>query len=193
MRSTPRSLPPASPPRPLVLTRYPDGIEGKNFYQKDAPDFAPEWIRTVRIWSDSSSRELEYFVCEDEASLLYLANLGTIPLHIWMSRASELERPDFCVLDLDPKEAPFEHVIEIARALRRLCEAIDLPCFVKTSGSTGLHILIPLGARYTYEQSRTLGQLLAQIIVAEPPPLLVRYTARLLMRYPTCSSMKSMS
>ncbi len=157
--------------RPLVLTRYPDGIEGKNFYQKDAPDFAPEWIRTVRIWSDSSSRELEYFVCEDEASLLYLANLGTIPLHIWMSRASELERPDFCVLDLDPKEAPFKHVIEIARGLRKLCEAIDLPCFVKTSGSTGLHILIPLGARYTYEQSRTLGQLLAQIIVAELPAI----------------------
>jgi bifunctional non-homologous end joining protein LigD len=157
--------------RPLVLTRYPDGIEGKNFYQKDAPDFAPDWIRTVAIWSDSSSRELEYFVCEDEASLLYLANLGTIPLHIWMSRVTELEHPDFCVLDLDPKEAPFEHVIEIALAIRSLCREIELPTFVKTSGSTGLHVLIPLGARYTYEQSRTLGQLLAQIIVRRLPAI----------------------
>jgi len=157
--------------RPLVLTRYPDGIDGKNFYQKDAPDFAPDWIRTVAIWSDSSSRELEYFVCEDEASLLYLANLGTIPLHIWMSRVTELERPDFCVLDLDPKEAPFEHVIEIALAIRSLCQEIELETFVKTSGSTGLHVLIPLGARYTYEQSRTLGQLLAQIIVRRRPAI----------------------
>jgi bifunctional non-homologous end joining protein LigD len=157
--------------RPLVLTRYPDGIDGKNFYQKDAPDFAPDWIRTVAIWSDSSSRELEYFVCEDEASLLYLANLGTIPLHIWMSRVSELERPDFCVLDLDPKDAPFEHVIEIALAIRSLCQEIELPTFVKTSGSTGLHVLIPLGARYTYEQSRTLGQLLAQITVRRLPAI----------------------
>jgi bifunctional non-homologous end joining protein LigD len=157
--------------RPLVLTRYPDGIDGKNFYQKDAPDFAPDWIRTVGIWSDSSSRELEYFVCEDEASLLYLANLGTIPLHIWMSRVTELEHPDFCVLDLDPKEAPFEHVIEIALAIRSLCREIELPTFVKTSGSTGLHVLIPLGARYTYEQSRTLGQLLAQIIVRRLPAI----------------------
>ncbi len=157
--------------RPLVLTRYPDGVDGKNFYQKDAPDFAPDWIRTVAIWSDSSSRELEYFVCEDEASLLYLANLGTIPLHIWMSRVTELERPDFCVLDLDPKEAPFKHVIEIALAIRSLCQEIDLPTFVKTSGSTGLHVLVPLGARYTYEQSRTLGQLLAQIIVRRLPAI----------------------
>jgi bifunctional non-homologous end joining protein LigD len=157
--------------RPLVLTRYPDGIDGKNFYQKDAPDFAPDWIRTVSIWSDSSSRELEYFVCEDEASLLYLANLGTIPLHIWMSRVTALERPDFCVLDLDPKEAPFQHVIEIALAIRSLCQEIELPTFVKTSGSTGLHVLIPLGARYTYEQSRTLGQLLAQIIVRRLPAI----------------------
>lgn len=157
--------------RPLVLTRFPDGIEGKSFYQKDAPDFAPEWIRTVRIWSDSSSRELEYFVCEDEDSLLYLANLGTIPLHLWMSRVSRLDRPDFCVLDLDPKEAPFRHVIEIARSIRSLCETIELPTFVKTSGSSGLHILIPLGARYTYEQSRTLGQLLAQIVVRRLPAI----------------------
>ena len=154
-----------------MLTRYPDGIDGKNFYQKDAPDFAPDWIRTVAIWSDSSSRELEYFVCEDEASLLYLANLGTIPLHIWMSRVTELDRPDFCVLDLDPKEAPFEHVIEIALAIRSLCQEIELETFVKTSGSTGLHVLIPLGARYTYEQSRTLGQLLAQIIVRRLPAI----------------------
>ena len=113
--------------RPVVLTRYPDGIDGKSFFQKDAPGFAPDWIRTERIWSEDTQREIDYFVCDDEASLLYVVNLGTIPLHIWASRAPTLERPDWCVLDLDPKGAPFEHVVEVAQAARKLCERIGLP------------------------------------------------------------------
>ncbi|HZD05410.1 MAG TPA: DNA ligase D, partial [Longimicrobiales bacterium] len=88
--------------RPLVLTRYPDGIHGKSFYQKDAPVWAPDWIRTVSVWSESSGRELNYFVAEDVETLLYLANLGTIPLHVWHSRIESLARPDWCLLDLDP-------------------------------------------------------------------------------------------
>jgi len=153
--------------RPVVLDRYPDGMHGKSFFQKDAPRFAPEWLRIERLWSEGSGREIGYFVVDDEASLLYLVNLGTIPLHVWSSRLSSLERPDWCVLDLDPKEAPFAHVVEIARALHALCEDIGLPSFVKTSGSTGLHVLVPLGAQHTYEQSRTLAELLARVAVAE--------------------------
>ncbi|CAG0957713.1 hypothetical protein GPROT1_00577, partial [Gammaproteobacteria bacterium] len=90
--------------RPLVLTRFPDGIEGKSFYQKDAPEFAPSWIRTVPIWSNDTQRDINYFVCDDLESLLYIANLGTIPLHIWASRVNTLEKPDWCVIDLDPKD-----------------------------------------------------------------------------------------
>jgi bifunctional non-homologous end joining protein LigD len=89
--------------RPVVMTRYPDGITGKSFFQKDAPGFRPDWIRTERMWSEDTQREIDYFVCDDEASLLYVVNLGTIPLHLWASRAPTLERPDWCVLDLDPK------------------------------------------------------------------------------------------
>lgn len=157
--------------RPLVLTRYPDGIHGKSFFQKDAPAFVPEWIRTERISSEGAEREIAYFVVENEASLLYLANLGTIPLHMWPSRAGSLERPDWCVLDLDPKEAPFAHVITIARRIRTLCEEIRLPSYVKTTGSTGLHILIPLAARIGYAESRGLGELLARLVVDELPEI----------------------
>jgi bifunctional non-homologous end joining protein LigD len=153
--------------RPVVLTRYPDGIAGKSFYQKDAPAFVPEWIRTETMWSEHAQREIRYFVCENEETLAYLANLGTIPLHLWSSRVGSLQYPDWCILDLDPKQAPFSHVVRIARAIRGLCEDIGLPSYVKTSGSTGLHVLLPLAGQCTYEQSRRLAEVLARVIVAE--------------------------
>ncbi len=153
--------------RPLVLTRYPDGIEGTSFYQKNTPGHVPDWIRTVGIWSESSDREIEYVVCDDLSTLLYLVNMATIPLHVWASRVNALDRPDWCILDLDPKGAPFENVVEVAWAIHRLCEDIDLPHYVKTSGSSGLHVLVPLGGQVDYEMSRTLGELLARLVVGE--------------------------
>ena len=155
--------------RPLVMTRYPDGIDGKSFFQKDAPPYAPEWFRRVTLWSEGSERELSYFVAEDLESLLYVINLGTIPLHIWSSRIETLAQPDWCILDLDPKEAPFTDVVEIASKLHEICEEIGLPAFAKTSGSSGIHVLVPLGRQLTYEQSRSLGQLLASVAVSELP------------------------
>jgi bifunctional non-homologous end joining protein LigD len=157
--------------RPVVLTRYPDGIGGKSFFQKDAPGFAPEWIRTERMWSEDTQREIDYFVCDDEASLLYIINLGSIPLHLWASRAPTLERPDWCVLDLDPKGAPFDHVVQVALEARKLCDRIGLPVLVKTSGSTGLHLMVPLGRQCTHEQSRSLGELLARCMVERLPTI----------------------
>jgi bifunctional non-homologous end joining protein LigD len=153
--------------RPIVLTRFPDGIDGKSFYQKDAPVFAPDWMRTIPIWSEDTQREIRYFICDCEEALLYLANMGSIPLHIWASREGSLELPDWCVIDLDPKEAPFSDVIRCARVLRRVCESVDLPSYVKTTGKTGLHIMLPLGHQCTYEQSRMLGELLARIVLRD--------------------------
>lgn len=153
--------------RPVVLTRFPDGIDGKSFYQKDAPVFAPDWMRTVPIWSEDTQREIRFFVCDDEESLLYLANTGSIPIHIWASRAGSLELPDWCVIDLDPKDAPFSDVIRTAIVLHRVCESVGLPNYVKTTGKTGLHILLPLGRQCTYEQSRMLGELLARVVLRE--------------------------
>ncbi len=150
--------------RPLVMTRYPDGIAGKSFFQKDAPHFAPDWIRLERIWSEHAEREIDYFVCDDVETLLYVANLGSIPLHVWASRVASPERPDWCILDLDPKGAPFSHVVEIANAIHTLCDEIGLPNFIKTSGATGLHVLLPLGGQCTHAESRTLGEILARAI-----------------------------
>ncbi len=157
--------------RPVVLTRYPDGVAGKSFFQKDAPGFVPDWIRTERMWSEQAEREIDYFVCDDEASLLYLINMGTIPLHIWASRTAKIDRPDWCVLDLDPKDAPFSDVIKVAQTMHALCEEIGLPNLVKTSGSSGLHVLIPLGCQCTYDEARSLGELLARLVTTELPEI----------------------
>jgi bifunctional non-homologous end joining protein LigD len=157
--------------RPLVLTRYPDGIEGKSFFQKDAPEWRPEWIRTVRIRAEDAGRDLDHFLVDDADGLAWIVNLGTIPLHVWASRAGALERPDWCVVDLDPKEAPFEHVVRIARALHVLLGELGLPSYPKTTGQKGLHVLVPLGGQLTHAQSRTLGELLARAIEAELPEI----------------------
>lgn len=153
--------------RPLVLTRYPDGIDGKWFFQKNAPPFVPDWIKTQVMWSEHEGREVEYFMCNDVDSLSYVANLATIPLHVWGSRLRDLPHPDWCILDLDPKQAPFEHVVRIALRLHALCDEVGLPSYCKTSGSTGLHVLVPLGGQCTFEQCRTLAQILGRLVAAE--------------------------
>ncbi len=150
----------------------------RSFYQKDAPEFAPRVDRTIPIWSEDTQREIRYFVCDDEETLLYIANMGSIPLHIWASRVGSLEQPDWCVIDLDPKEAPFSDVVRTAIVLRRLCESIELPNYVKTTGKTGLHILLPLGRQITYAQSRTLGELLRASVLRETPRLRDHHPAR---------------
>jgi bifunctional non-homologous end joining protein LigD len=149
--------------RPLVLTRYPDGIEGKSFFQKDAPEFVPSWVRREKIYSKDSQRDIGYIIVEDVETLLYVINMGTIPLHLWSSRVGSLERPDWLVLDLDPKGAPFTDVVRVARALYGILRRLGLESFVKTSGASGLHILLPLGAHYTHEQAKNFARLLAML------------------------------
>jgi bifunctional non-homologous end joining protein LigD len=149
--------------RPIVLTRYPDGIKGKSFFQKDAPVFVPDWMRLESVYSKDSDREIKFFVLDDAESLRYVANMGTIPIHMWSARSGSLERPDWLVLDLDPKGAPFAHVVEVARALHGILEELELPSHPKTSGASGLHILLPLGRRYTHEECRTFARLLATL------------------------------
>jgi bifunctional non-homologous end joining protein LigD len=139
--------------RPLVLDRYPNGITGKSFFQKNAGDGN------------------DYFLCDGEDELLRLANLGAIPLHVGASRVESIERPDWCILDLDPKGAPFRDVVRIALAIGDLCDEIELPSFVKTSGGSGLHVLIPMGAQCDHDQVRQLAELLARVIVDRLPAI----------------------
>jgi bifunctional non-homologous end joining protein LigD len=156
--------------RPITLTRYPDGINGKSFFQKDAPPFIPGWMRTERLWSEDTGKELDLIIGGDRGhgdleTLLFIANLGAIVLHAWNARASDPARPDWIILDLDPKEAPFEHVISLAQEAKALCDEIGLPCFAKTTGSSGLHVLLPTGGALTHEQCKTFAELLARVIV----------------------------
>lgn len=157
--------------RPVVLTRYPDGIDGKWFYQKDLPDWVPPWLRTVTLWSEGSQREIHYLLVDDADGLAFLANLGSIPIHVWASRTVDLGRPDWTIIDLDPKGAPREHVVPLALAIRELCESIALPTYVKTSGQTGLHVLVPLGGLLTFEQARNLAYLLGMVVERRHPDM----------------------
>ncbi|MGQ0504269.1 MAG: DNA ligase D [Myxococcaceae bacterium] len=157
--------------RPLILTRFPDGIRGKSFFQKDAPVGTPDWIRRVPMWSAERRENIQQLVCEDLDSLTYLINLGTIPLHIPASRVSSLDRPDWSIVDLDPKGAPFANVIALARALHELCDEIGLPSYAKTSGGTGLHVMVPLGGALSHQQATALAELLAHVVAREHPTI----------------------
>jgi bifunctional non-homologous end joining protein LigD len=156
--------------RPVVLDRFPDGIAGKSFFQKNAPDYIPGWLRTERVWTDEDDpAEARAFIADDLDSLLYLVNLGVIPLHLGASRVATLDRPDWSILDLDAKDAPFAAAVRAAHALHGICERLELPVYLKTSGASGLHLLIPLGARTTHEQAKHLAELLARLVVSDLP------------------------
>ena len=157
--------------RPIVMTRYPDGISGKSFYQRDVPDYVPDWLRRESLWSDSTGREVSYFILQTAEDLAYVANMGTIPIHMWHATVTDLEHPDWCVLDLDPKLAPFDDVITLALAIGEIADQVDLPAFPKTSGASGMHVLIPLGRKLTHGQSQTLGELIARLLVERYPDI----------------------
>ncbi len=157
--------------RPLVLDRFPDGIDGKSFFQKHAPHFTPDWVRTVTIHSGSGERDIDYFVVDSLEGLIYMANSAAIPLHIWSSRTSTIDKPDWAILDLDPKEASFGSVVQVARGIQQLCRQIGLNAYAKTSGKTGMHVLVPLGRQVTYEHGRMLADLLALIVSRRYPEL----------------------
>lgn len=157
--------------RPTVLTRFPDGITGESFYQKDTPDWVPPWLRTVSLWSEHSQREVHYLLIDDADGLAFIANLASIPVHVWASRIVDLQRPDWTIIDLDPKGAPLENVVPLALSIHELCESIGLPNYVKTSGQTGLHVLLPLAGQCTFDQARSLALLLSRVVEQRHPTI----------------------
>ena len=159
--------------RPLVLRRYPNGINGQAFFQKDAGKDAPEWIKTATIQSESKSKPIQYFLANDRASLLYLTNLGCIDHNPWSSRFDDPEHPDYIFFDLDPTEGtPFTTVVKLAKILAAKLEAIGMKVFLKTSGATGLHIFLPIERLYTYEQVRQFVSTIASLTMQQYPGLI---------------------
>ncbi len=154
--------------RPQTLIRYPNGIEGESFYQKDVTGKVPEWIKLFPYSSDKGGNR-NFLVCTNEASLLFIASMGGLEMHPWSSRVKKPDNPDWCIIDLDPDKNNFNQVIETALVTKQVLDAIDVPNYCKTSGSTGLHIYIPLGAKYIYEESKEFGRVLVKIIHKQIP------------------------
>ena len=155
--------------RPQSLNRHPNGINGMSFFQKNVRGKVANWIETFEEYSESTDETVHYFVCTNEASLVYLANLGCIEMNPWHSTTMKPNNPDYCLIDLDPHEIGFDKVIESAQGVKRVLDELDIPAWCKTSGASGLHICIPLGTKYTYDQSRQLAELLANLIHHEVP------------------------
>jgi bifunctional non-homologous end joining protein LigD len=155
--------------RPQTLNRYPHGIKGEAFYQKDVKGKVPSWIKTFPYHSYTDHRDKEFIVCTDEASLLYIAALGCIEMNPWSSTINSPDNPDWCIIDLDPDKNTFEQVIKAAQVTKKILDAINVPSYPKTSGSTGLHIYIPFGAKYTYEDSKEFGRIIAKVVHNEIP------------------------
>lgn len=159
--------------RPQNLHRHPNGITGMDFYQKNIPEeLVKPWMETAAVYSTANKENLNYLLCQNEATLLYLINLGCIEINPWNSRITAIDYPDYAILDLDPSsENSFEEVIETALAVREVMDLWKIPGFCKTSGSSGIHILIPLGAGYTYNQARDFAKLICLEVQKKLPGL----------------------
>lgn len=157
--------------RPQSLQRFPNGIMGESFYQKDASHLKTDWLLRGKIHSNSKHESIEYLLCQDEASLIYMINLGCIDLNPWNSTIQHLDKPDYLVIDLDPEGIPFGDVVNVALVCREVLEGFNIHSYPKTSGATGIHIYIPLAAKYTYEQARYFTELLCTQIYSKKPDL----------------------
>lgn len=154
--------------RPQSLNRHPDGITGPSFFQKDLLDH-PDWVRTVPLRSESEGKDIHWLICNDLDTLLFMANLGCIELNPWISRYQKPDYPDFLLLDLDPQDVDFSVAVETAQEVKKLLDSVKLESFVKTSGKRGLHIVVPLGAKYTFTQTRQFAQILATTVFQQLP------------------------
>jgi bifunctional non-homologous end joining protein LigD len=152
--------------RPLSLRRYPDGIEGEAFFQKNTPESYPAWLRT-----EIAPDKIRYIVGDDRATLLFLVNLGCIDHNPWMSRVGSYEYPDYVLIDLDPVECPYEKIVDAALLVRSVLERAGLEGYPKTTGGDGLHVYIPLDPRYTYEQVRDFAHLIETLVIHQRPEL----------------------
>ena len=155
--------------RPQSLNRHPNGINGESFYQKDVTGKVPDWIETFPYRSEADNRDKNFLVCTDEASLLYIASLGCIEINPWSSRVDNPDNPDWCIIDLDPDTNPFDKVIEAAQATKQVFDIFKIPSYPKTSGSTGMHIYIPLGGKYSYEDSKEFARLVVRLVHSAIP------------------------
>ena len=160
--------------RPLTLKRYPEGVEGEAFYEKNCPQHRPPWIKTATVWSGGNNRDMHYCMVQDLPSLVWVAQLGSLELHTSLSYAAKLEQPRMLVFDLDPgPPASIVECCQVALWLRDWFAAHDLRSFAKTSGSKGLQLYVPLNSAVDYQQTKLISKGLAQRLEREHPELVV--------------------
>lgn len=156
--------------RPQSLKRNPNGIKGEAFFHKDAGEHAPGFVDTYPVWSESSNKTIDYLVINNKPSLLYVANLGCIEINPWNSRMDTPDKPDYLVMDIDPSEKnTFQQVVDCALVIKEVLDKGGMDSYCKTSGSTGLHVYVPLGAKYDYEQTRAFAELIARLTQEQLP------------------------
>jgi bifunctional non-homologous end joining protein LigD len=168
--------------RPLTLQRYPDGIDGPSFFEKDAPRGTPDWVHTVVLPAEYGRRgEVRFILCDDEPTLVFVVNLASIVLHVWTSREPELDNADLLLFDLDPGAAcGVARLAQVALAFREVLEQIGLAPFVKSTGGSGLHVVVPVQPRYPYDFVKGFAELVARHVngLAPEATTLERATAR---------------
>ena len=165
--------------RPLTLKRYPDGVDGEYFYEKQSPGHRPAWVQTAALWSRHNKRTIEYTLAQDLPTLVWLANLADIELHTSLSLAADVTQPKMLVFDLDPGEpAAVLECAQVALWVRDLFGQLGLETCVKTSGSKGLQAYVPLNADLTYDQTKPFAQAVAQLLEKQHPELVVSSMAK---------------
>ena len=159
--------------RPITIQRLPEGLSGPkapNFWQKNTPDYYPDWIPRVNLPTERGE-PVNYALVNDLDTLLYLVNQGTLTFHVWFSRVKTLDRPDFVLFDLDPSEATFREAIIVAKHLKEVFDKLQVPSFAKTSGKSGLHVLTPWKQKGGYDEARAWAMQIAQRVVADLPEI----------------------
>ena len=160
--------------RPLTLKRYPNGVDGQFFYEKNCPSHRPPWVKTAPIWSDQNQRTMQFCLVQDVATLAWATNLADLEMHVPLHRARDVERPDSIVFDLDPgPPADLVQCCEVAVILEQMFAQLGLRSFAKTSGSKGLQIYLPLNQRVTYEETKPFARAVADALAAKRPDLVV--------------------
>lgn len=162
--------------RPIVMARFPDGIDKEGFYEKDAPVGTPPWVKRFKKYSQTAQRPIDYVVCNDLDTLIWLANLAALELHMTLSRTHESEKPDLIFMDLDPNPpADMNDAVEVALLLKKKLDSLNMRSYVKTSGKRGLHIIIPIVREYTFNQTREFVHQIARHLVQESPMVMSEF------------------
>jgi len=157
--------------RPESLRRTPDGIKNDGFFQKNVAGTVPKWIKTRKIKSESAETAVEWLLCQDKDTLLFLANYGCIEMNPWSSRVGSLNNPDYIIFDLDPKGAPMKNIVKTALKVKEILDSLEVPAYIKTSGGNGLHVFIPVEPKYTYDQTRNFSHLISQMVHRDLPEI----------------------